>query len=144
MQQVSKGEAIDPGKLALNVGIGAVEGALIGAFLPGAGFATGAIWGAGEGFVSDLSSQLVGSGGDWDEVNWAEVGGATFGGAAGGFVSGGALGPVAGVAVKDTVTIASANVASAGFAFTFTLGGWALGESTFAPSRGGGGRSRLY
>ena len=144
LQQVSKGEAIDPGKLALNVGIGAVEGALIGAFLPGAGFATGAIWGAGEGFVSDLSSQLVGSGGDWDEVNWAEVGGATFGGAAGGFVSGGALGPVAGVAVKDTVTIASANVASAGFAFTFTLGGWALGESTFAPSRGGGGRSRLY
>jgi hypothetical protein len=125
--------------LAGNVLLGAAEGALIGAFVPGAGFATGAIAGAITGFVSDLGSQVA-NGGD---ISVGELVGATVRGGVGGFVSGGMLAPIAGIAVKDTLTIAFANVASAELAFIGTISGWALEVGITQMVRGGGGSSRL-
>jgi hypothetical protein len=116
-----------------------VEGALIGAFLPGAGFARGAITGAISGLASDYSSQRL----NGDSINIGELIGAAVGGGVGGLVSGGMLAPIAGVAVKDTLTIAFANVASAELAFGGTISGWALDVGISQMVRGGGGSSRL-
>ena len=62
LQQASTGQRIDPYKLVGNVLFGAAEGAAIGVFLPGAGFLTGALMGAGSGFLSDAVSQIANGG----------------------------------------------------------------------------------